>query len=104
MIEQLRKAAPDAFVDELSDVYSLGAVVYALLTGRPPFPGETSAEILDQIQGPAKPARPGAFNAGIPAGLERVVLKMLAKRQEDRYQTPAELLAELEPIAEDVGD
>ena len=93
------QAAPKAFVDELSDIYSLGAVVYALLTGRPPFQGDTKEDLLEQIQGPSKPTRPGAFNASIPAALEKVVLKMLAKRQEDRYQTPAEMLAEIEAIA-----
>jgi serine/threonine-protein kinase len=95
------QAAEDAYVDELSDLYSLGAVVYALLTGRPPFLGDTPEEILEQVSGPTKVARPSAFNHDLPAPLEKVVLKMLAKRQEDRYQTPAELLADLGPIAKE---
>lgn len=97
------QADPGAFVDELSDLYGLGAVVYALLTGRPPFVGDTADEVLEQVRGATRVARPSAFNAAIPAALEKVVLKMLAKRQEDRYQTPAELLADLEPIAAEQG-
>jgi pSer/pThr/pTyr-binding forkhead associated (FHA) protein len=98
------QATPNAFVDELSDLYSLGAVVYHLLTGRPPFPAESGEEMLAEIRGPGKPNRPSAFNPGIPAALDKVVLKMLAKRQEDRYQTPAELLGDLEPIEEEAED
>ncbi len=98
------QASPDAFVDELSDIYSLGAVVYALLTARPPFQADNSADLLEQIQGPAKPPRPGAFNSSVPVALEKIVLKMLAKRQEDRYQTPAEMLKALEAVDEDAED
>jgi hypothetical protein len=47
--------------------------------------------------------RPSTLNPAIPAPLEQVVLKLLAKRQEDRYQTPAELQADLEPIAAKQG-
>ncbi len=49
------QTAQGAFVDELSDLYSLGAVVYGLLTGRPPFVAETREDLIEQIQGPAKP-------------------------------------------------
>jgi hypothetical protein len=97
------QADPGAYVDELSDLYGLGAVVYALLTGRPPYVADSAEEILEQVRGPVPVARPSSFNAAIPAALEQVVMKILAKRQEDRYQTPAELLADLEPIAEKQG-
>jgi pSer/pThr/pTyr-binding forkhead associated (FHA) protein len=93
------QAEAGAFVDDTADLYNLGAVTYALLTGRPPFVGDTAEEVLEQVRGPTRVARPAAFNPDIPPRLEKVVLKMLAKRQEDRYQTPAELLADLEPIA-----
>jgi hypothetical protein len=98
------QASPNAFVDELSDIYSLGAVVYALLTARPPFQGNTSASLLEQIQAPSKPARPSNVNSTVPVALDKVVMKMLAKRQEDRYQTPAELLTALEAVEEDEED
>ena len=97
------QASPDAFVDELSDLYSLGAVVYALLTGRPPFTGDTSDELLEKIQGPGKAPKPSTLNSSIPLPLEKAVMKMLAKRQEDRYQTPTDLLAVLEPLKEDAS-
>jgi hypothetical protein len=93
------QADPGAFVDELSDLYGLGAVVYALLTGRPPFIGDSAEEVLEQVRGGTRVARPSALNPDVPAPLEKVVLKMLARRQEDRYQTPAELLADVVPIA-----
>jgi hypothetical protein len=93
------QADPGAFVDELSDLYGLGAVVYALLTGRPPFIGDSADEILEQVRGGTRAARPTALNPDVPPALEKVVLKMLARHQEDRYQTPAELLADVVPIA-----
>jgi serine/threonine-protein kinase len=96
------QAEPGAFVDELSDIYGLGAVAYALLTGRPPFVGDSAAEVLKQIRGGARVPRPSSLNPAVPGPLEKVVMKMLARRQEDRYQTPAELLEDLEPIAADL--
>ncbi len=93
------QADPGAFVDELSDLYGLGAVVYALLTGRPPSIGDSAEEILEQVRGGTRVARPSSLNPDVPAPLETVVLKMLARRQEERYQTPAELLADVVPIA-----
>jgi serine/threonine-protein kinase len=92
-----------AFVDELSDIYGLGAVVFALLTGRAPFVGDTAEEILEQLRGQARVPRPSTINANVNPKLEKVVMKMLARRQEERYATPAELLAELGPIAAELG-
>ncbi len=94
---------PNGFVDQLSDLYGLGAVVYALLTGRPPFVGDTAAEILEQVGGPTRAAKPSAFNDDVPTALDKVVLKLIAKRQEDRFQTPAELVEQITPIAEEAG-
>jgi pSer/pThr/pTyr-binding forkhead associated (FHA) protein len=97
------QADPQAFVDELSDIYGLGAVVFALLTGRPPFVGDSVEEILEQLRGAARVPRPSSLNAEVSAPLEKVVLKMTARRQEDRYPTPAALLADVEPIAGELG-
>jgi serine/threonine-protein kinase len=89
---------PDAFVDRLADLYALGAVVYALLTGRPPFAGDSPEEVLAQIQ-TGQVVRPTRYQRGIPAPFEAAVLKLLARRQEDRYQSATELLADVEPLA-----
>ncbi|HEV3445392.1 MAG TPA: serine/threonine-protein kinase [Gemmataceae bacterium] len=72
-------------VDARSDIYSLGAVAYTLLTGRPPFDGSNPLEVMiaharDEV------APPSQLRAGVPADLEQVILRCLAKRPEDRFQ------------------
>jgi hypothetical protein len=72
-------------LDARSDIYSLGAVAYAMITGRPPFEGRNSLEVMiaharDDV------APPSQFQADVPADLERVILRCLAKRPEDRFQ------------------
>src|SRR5206468_2128975 len=89
---------PDATVDDLSDQYCLGAVVYALLTGRPPFEGGSLEEVMDRVR-TAMPVKPKEYQSGIPDGLQAVVLQMLSKHPEDRYGSPGQLLADLEQIA-----
>jgi hypothetical protein len=78
-----------------SDVYGLGATLYHLLTGRPPFVGETFADILAQVP-TAEPDRPRALRPEIPMGLEAVVLKCLEKNPARRYQSMAELVADVD--------
>jgi serine/threonine protein kinase len=88
---------PGAFVDELSDQYRLGALIYARLTGRPPFAGATPEETVRQIRS-APLVRPRELNQAIPPEVEAVVVRMLSRRQEDRYPNPAALLADLERL------
>jgi serine/threonine-protein kinase len=76
--------------DARSDIYSLGCLLYAMLTGRPPFAGEISAAVLHQ-QINAEPAPPSELQAGIPAALDALVLEMLAKDPEARPQPAAEV-------------
>jgi hypothetical protein len=83
--------------DARSDLYSLGAACYALLTGKPPFAGSTMVETITKIRN-AEPAKPTTFQMGIPGLFEGVVLKLLAKRPEERFQTAGELVKELERI------
>ena len=81
-------------IDGRTDVYSLGATLYELLTLRPPFDGQSAAELLDQI-GRDDPVPPRKFQPRLPRDLETIVLKALAKRPVDRYATAAELAEDL---------
>ncbi len=72
-------------LDARSDIYSLGAVAYALLTGRPPFDGSNPVDVMiahvrDEVEWPSQ------HRADVPADLERVILRCLAKNPEDRFQ------------------
>jgi len=84
----------DTDLDERSDLYSLGATVYAMLTGQAPFEGKTLIERITKIR-QKDPTKPTTFQASIPQPFESVVLKLLAKRPEDRYQSATALLREL---------
>jgi serine/threonine protein kinase len=81
-------------VDGRSDIYGLGATVYALLTGRPPFEGDSLPEVIAKIR-QDEPAKPKEYQLGIPELFEDLVLRMLAKRPEDRHQAPRELIKDL---------
>jgi serine/threonine protein kinase len=93
-----RTRGSSADIDGRSDVYSLGATVYALLTGRPPFEGGSLPETIMKIR-TAEPVKPTKYQLAIPAMFEGTVLKMLAKNPGDRFQTAAEMLADLERVA-----
>jgi serine/threonine protein kinase len=84
-------------VDGRSDLYGLGATTYALLTGRPPFEGASLVEKVTKIR-QTEPEKPTKFQMSIPTRFEAVVLKLLAKKPVDRYQTADDLLKELEKI------
>lgn len=94
------QAEPGAFVDDLADLYAVGAVAYALITGRPPVTGSTPEEILERIH-EGRVVRPSSYYKKVPAAFDAIVMKLLALRQEDRYPTAAALLADLAPIAEE---
>ena len=82
-------------IDGRADIYSLGASFFALIIGKPPFEGNTTQKLL-QHQLRSAP-RLASLDATLPKGLSAVVAKMLAKKPEDRYQTPAEVIAALAP-------
>jgi serine/threonine protein kinase len=88
-------------VDGRSDVYSLGVVLYELLTGRRPFHGETVAEVLDQIV-VLEPRPPRQINDRIPLEMERVCLKALAKTPGERYSTARDLAEDLQRVLEGI--
>ena len=82
-------------VDHRSDLFSLGSVLYAMCTGRPPFRAETTFGVLRRIRETSpRPIR--EINADIPEWLERIVLKLLSKSPEDRIGTATEIATLLE--------
>lgn len=81
--------------DERSDIYSLGATLFHLLTGVVPFAGESSLEIVEKKSvGYYAPA--GSVNPEVPSKLENILAKMLARNPEDRYQTVSEVIVDIE--------
>ena len=84
-------------VDARTDVFSLGATLYHLATGKLPFQGETPARLLEAVLN-QQPARLRDLNPAVPAELERVVLKALEKDRAARYQSAAEMRADLDRL------
>jgi tetratricopeptide (TPR) repeat protein/serine/threonine protein kinase len=87
-------------IDHRTDVYSLGATLYELLTLRPPFPGTDRQELLRQIAFD-EPLPPRRLDRAVPAELETIVLKALEKSPADRYATAQELADDLRRFLED---
>ncbi len=92
--EQARGGALDA----RSDVFSLGVVVYEMVTGLPPFDGETSNDVIAALLH-VEPARLGDQAPGVPDELSRIVERCLRKQKEERYQTADELLLDVKRLA-----
>jgi serine/threonine-protein kinase len=85
-------------VDPRSDLYSLGVVLYELLTGKTPFDGETPVEIaMKHLSNAPKP--PSKLRPDVTPELDKVVLRALAKNPDDRYQSADEMEADLERVA-----
>jgi serine/threonine protein kinase len=86
-------------VDHRTDIYSLGVTLYELLTGEPAYGGQDREELLRQITW-EEPRPPRRLNKAVPADLETIVLKAMAKRVEDRYATARELAEDLRRFLE----
>ena len=81
-------------VDARSDLYSTGCLLYELLTGKPPFQGDSAVAVAYQHVSEL-PKIPSSIAPDIPDTIDRVVMKSLAKKREDRYQTAAEMRTDL---------
>src|SRR5262245_7735031 len=89
-------------VDGRSDIFSLGTVLYELLTGRRPFRGDSLPQIIEQVtQAEARPPR--QIDDTIPKELERICLKALAKRASDRYTTARDMAEDLRLFLQTAG-
>lgn len=95
-------AAPEVTMgeqpDERTDIYSLGATAFFLLTGQPLFPGNKAIQVLFAHVNDTPPS-PRTLNADIPADLEAVILKAIEKKPEDRYGSVVEFAEALDNVA-----
>ena len=90
-------------VDPRSDIYSLGVVLYELLTGGRPHRSSTTSELLDLVKN-VEVRPPRQINDSISRELDRICLKALAHRRSDRYSTALDLAEELEAYIEEASD
>ncbi len=81
--------------DDKADIYSVGVVMYEMLTGQLPFQSDNSVSVaLMQLQ--SDPKRPREINSSLPIGLEQIVMHAMQKNVKDRYQSAAEMLLDIE--------
>ncbi|MBK8024007.1 MAG: serine/threonine protein kinase [Chloroflexi bacterium] len=96
------QATPGESVDDRSDVYSLGVVLYQLVVGRVPFRGSSVAEIIHKHRSEPPPV-PSSLNPEIPRSVDVMLIKALAKKPDARYDTGEEMVAAFEKALNSAG-
>ena len=87
--------AKGGYTDNRSDIYSLGVVMYEMMTGRPPYDGESAVAVAIQHINGGAPA-PSTLNPNIPGGMEQIIMKSMALDVRDRYASATEMLHDME--------
>jgi formylglycine-generating enzyme required for sulfatase activity/dienelactone hydrolase/predicted Ser/Thr protein kinase len=89
-------------IDTRSDVFSFGAVLYEMGTGRQPFEGTSTAAVFDGILHKT-PTAPSGLNPPVPGELDRIVSRAMAKERDKRYQSAHEILEDLKPLKQELS-
>ena len=88
-------------VDERTDIFSLGVVIYEMIAGKTPFAGDSVSETFANLI-TAEPLPLSRFSSNVPDELERIVIRMLSKNKDERFQTMKDLLADLRNLHENL--
>ena len=89
-------------VDSRSDIYSLGVVMYEMMSGRPPYDGESPVAVaIQHINGGA--AMPSTLNPNIPGGLEQIIMRAMAHEPSERYTSATQMLGDMDEFRKDPG-
>ncbi|WP_411883671.1 serine/threonine-protein kinase [Polaromonas sp. YR568] len=107
MVGTLKYMSPEQVqgrpIDARADLFAAGIVLYQLLTGKRPFDGDTDFATIQQIVNHT-PAPPSSFNARLPAAIDAVVIKALAKSRDQRYASAQDFLTALQAAAREAAD